>query len=114
MNLGENILIISGRAQAKVVTRDGGPLVETVRGYQYITDPANAKGHTHGLNGGTWHPIDGQKFLTWSQDATLRVWQIDDAEMILNDTRIPTHCAIMKPKNGQGRKVIPTAAAYSK
>lgn len=111
---GDNLLIISGSPQAKIFTRDAEPYCETIRGYQYITDPASAKGHTHGINGATWHPFDGRKFLTWSQDTTLRVWEIDTAEQILNDTRIPTHSAVLKPRNGQGRKTIPTAGAYSK
>ncbi|KAL5963385.1 WD repeat-containing protein 70 [Taenia solium] len=111
---GDNILIISGSPQAKIFTRDAEPYCETIRGYQYITDPASAKGHTHALNGGTWHPIDSRKFLTWSQDTTLRVWEIDTAEQILDDTRIPSHSAILKPRNKQGRKTTPTAGAYSK
>ncbi|VDD79578.1 unnamed protein product [Mesocestoides corti] len=111
---GDNMLVISGSPLAKIFTRDAEPYCETIRGYQYITDPASAKGHTHALNGGTWHPIDGRKFLTWSQDTTLRVWEIDTAEQILDDTRIPCHSAILKPRNGQGRKTTPTAGAYSK
>ena len=111
---GDNMLVISGSPLAKIFTRDAEPYCETIRGYQYITDPASAKGHTHPLNGGTWHPIDGRKFLTWSQDTTLRVWEIDTAEQILDDTRIPCHSAILKPRNKQGRKTTPTAGAYSK
>ncbi|VDL50667.1 unnamed protein product [Hymenolepis diminuta] len=111
---GDNMLVISGCPQAKIFTRDAEPYCETIRGYQYITDPASAKGHTHALNGGTWHPIDSRKFLTWSQDTTLRIWEIDTAEQIMDDTRIPCHSAVLKPRNKQGRKTTPTAGAYSK
>ncbi|VDN19995.1 unnamed protein product [Dibothriocephalus latus] len=111
---GESLLVVSASPIAKIMTRDGEFLCETIRGYQYITDPASAKGHTHSLNGGTWHPIDGRKFLTWSQDTTIRTWIIDDAETIVNDTRIPKYCEILRPKTAQGRKVIPTACAYSR
>ncbi|KAL7064123.1 hypothetical protein AAHC03_05145 [Spirometra sp. Aus1] len=111
---GESLLIVSASPQAKIMTRDGEFLCETIRGYQYITDPASAKGHTHSLKGGTWHPIDGRKFLTWSHDTTIRTWIIDDAETIVNDTRIPKYHEILRPKTAQGRKVIPTACAYSR
>ncbi|KAG5445589.1 WD repeat-containing protein 70 [Clonorchis sinensis] len=111
---GENLLVISGSAQAHVVTRDGEPVCFTNKGFQYITDPASAKGHTHGLHWGCWHPLDSSRFLTCSQDATLRIWNIEDAETLMNETRIPTHKSVIKPRTSQGRKVIPTTCTFSK
>lgn len=111
---GERLLVISGSAQAHIVDRDGEPVCFTNKGFQYITDPASAKGHTHGLHWGCWHPLDSSKFLTCSQDATLRIWDLNDAESLLNETRIPTHKSVIKPRSAQGRKLVPTACAYSK
>lgn len=111
---GEFLLAISGSAQAYIVDRDGEPVCYTNKGYQYITDPASAKGHTHALQWGTWHPLDTSKFLTCSQDATLRIWDINETEAIVNETRIPNHKFVIKPRNAQGRKAIPTACAYTK
>lgn len=106
--------MISGSAQAHVVSRDGDAVCFTNKGFQYITDPASAKGHTHGLQWGTWHPLDATRFLTCSLDATLRTWDISDAETVVNETRLPTHKTVMKTRNAQGRKTVPTACAYSK
>ncbi|KAF6772624.1 hypothetical protein AHF37_08505 [Paragonimus kellicotti] len=111
---GEHLLAISGSAQAQIVDRDGEPVCFTNKGFQYITDPSSAKGHTHALHWGCWHPLDPSKFLTCSQDATLRVWDLNDAESLMNETRIPNHKAVIKPRSSQGRKVVPTACAYSK
>ncbi|CAL8086980.1 unnamed protein product [Calicophoron daubneyi] len=111
---GEYLLAISGSAQAQIVSRDGDPVCFTNKGYQYITDPAAAKGHTHGLHWGCWHPFDPSKILTCSQDATLRLWDINDAETVMNDTRIPNHKSVIKPRSAQGRKVIPTTCSFSK
>ncbi|CAH8513187.1 unnamed protein product [Heterobilharzia americana] len=111
---GENLLVISGSAQAYIVDRDGEPVCYTNKGYQYITDPASAKGHTHALHWGTWHPLDSNKLLTCSQDSTLRIWDINDAEAIINETRIPNHKIVIKPRNAQGRKTSPTSCAYTR
>ncbi|TPP67347.1 Gastrulation defective protein 1 like protein [Fasciola gigantica] len=111
---GEYLLAISGSAQAQVITRDGEPVCFTNKGFQYITDPASAKGHTHGLHWGCWHPLDSSKFLTCSQDCTLRIWDVNDAETLLNETKIPTHKSVLRPRNAQGRKVTPTTCSYSR
>ncbi|CAH8520003.1 unnamed protein product [Schistosoma intercalatum] len=111
---GEHLLVISGSAQAFIVDRDGEAVCYTNKGYQYITDPASAKGHTHALHWGMWHPLDSNKLLTCSQDSTLRVWDINDAEAVMNETRIPTHKIVIKTRNAQGRKTSPTSCAYSK
>lgn len=107
-------MVISGSAQAFIVDRDGEAVCYTNKGYQYITDPASAKGHTHALHWGMWHPLDSNKLLTCSQDSTLRVWDINDAEAVMNETRIPTHKIVIKTRNAQGRKTSPTSCAYSK
>lgn len=40
---GDVILVVSGNSQAKVLDRDGFPVMECVKGDQYIVDMANTK-----------------------------------------------------------------------
>ena len=40
---GENILIVGGNAQAKVVDRDGHEVMTCKKGYQYIVDTASTE-----------------------------------------------------------------------
>ncbi|CAJ0933238.1 unnamed protein product [Ranitomeya imitator] len=65
---GDVILVVAGNSQAKVLDRDGFPVMECVKGDQYIVDMANTKGHTAMLNGGCWHPKIKDEFLTCSND----------------------------------------------
>lgn len=62
--------------QAKVLDRDGHELLECVKGYQFISDVANTKGHISGLTSGCWHPRNRDEFLTGSLDGY--VWRIID------------------------------------
>ena len=41
---GDQVLVIAGNAQAKVLDRDGYEKAECVKGDQYITDMAKTKG----------------------------------------------------------------------
>ncbi|ETE69113.1 WD repeat-containing protein 70, partial [Ophiophagus hannah] len=65
---GDVILVVAGNSQAKVLDRDGFPVMECVKGDQYIVDMANTKGHTAMLNSGCWHPKLKEEFLTCSND----------------------------------------------
>lgn len=102
---GENILIVSGNAQAKVVDRDAHEIMECPKGDQYIVDMSSTKGHTAMLNGGSWHPKKREEFMTCSNDGTVRLWDINNPKK---------HKNVIKPKSVQGRKCIPTACAYSR
>ena len=74
---GDQILICSGSAQAKVFDRDGHELFECKKGDQYLADMARTKGHTSMLNCGVWNPKVKNEFLTCSYDGTLRTWISD-------------------------------------
>ncbi|XP_068106711.1 WD repeat-containing protein 70 isoform X1 [Hyperolius riggenbachi] len=102
---GDAILVVAGNSQAKVLDRDGFPVMECVKGDQYIVDMANTKGHTAMLNGGCWHPKIKDEFLTCSNDGTVRTWEVS------NDKK---HKSIFKPRSAQGKRVIPTCATYSR
>ena len=101
---GDNILVISGSAQAKVIDRDGFEKLECHKGDQYIADQTHTKGHTAMLNCGGWHPRNREEFLTCSNDCTLRLWNINNSKTQKN---------VIKCKSHQGRKTAPTACAYS-
>lgn len=102
---GENILIIAGNAQAKVVDRDAHEIMECPKGDQYIVDMASTKGHTAMLNCGSWHPKKREEFMTCSNDGTVRLWDINQPKK---------HKNVIKPKSIQGRRCIPTSCAYSR
>ncbi|XP_040276894.1 WD repeat-containing protein 70 [Bufo bufo] len=102
---GDVILVVAGNSQAKVLDRDGFPVMECVKGDQYIVDMANTKGHTAMLNGGCWHPKIKDEFLTCSNDGTVRTWDVS------NDKK---HKSIFKPRSAQGKRVIPTCATYNR
>ncbi|KAG8599022.1 hypothetical protein GDO81_002849 [Engystomops pustulosus] len=102
---GDVILVVAGNSQAKVLDRDGFPVMECVKGDQYIVDMANTKGHTAMLNGGCWHPKIKEEFLTCSNDGTVRTWDVSNEKK---------HKSIFKPRSAQGKRVIPTCATYSR
>ncbi|CAG2190900.1 Gastrulation defective protein 1 homolog,WD repeat-containing protein 70 [Mytilus edulis] len=101
----KQILVVSGNCKPKVLDRDGHEVLECMKGDPYINDVANTKGHTAMLNGGCWNPKVREEFMTCSNDASVRLWDVN--------TGCKKHKNIMKPKTQQGRKCIPTACCYS-
>uniref|UniRef100_F6UHU0 WD repeat-containing protein 70 n=1 Tax=Xenopus tropicalis TaxID=8364 RepID=F6UHU0_XENTR len=104
-NTGDVILVVAGNSQAKVLDRDGFPVMECVKGDQYIVDMANTKGHTAMLNGGCWHPKIKEEFMTCSNDGTVRTWDVSNEKK---------HKGVFKPRSMQGKRVIPTCCTYSR
>ncbi|CAG0881151.1 unnamed protein product [Darwinula stevensoni] len=102
---GDMVLIISGNAQAKVLDRDGYEKLECVKGYQFISDMANTKGHISGLNDGCWHPKKKEEFLTCSDDGSLRLWLVDKPK---------EHHRIIKTRSKVGLRTAPTCCTFSR
>ncbi|XP_041328532.1 WD repeat-containing protein 70 [Pyrgilauda ruficollis] len=102
---GDVILVVSGNSQAKVLDRDGFPVMECIKGDQYIVDMTNTKGHTAMLNSGCWHPKLKEEFLTCSNDGTVRTWDVNNEKK---------HKSVFKPRSVQGKRVIPTTCTYSR
>ncbi|XP_022317933.2 WD repeat-containing protein 70-like [Crassostrea virginica] len=102
---GEMILIVAANSRAKVVDRDGFEKLECAKGDPYIVDMASTKGHNAMLNGGSWNPKMKEEFMTCSNDGTVRLWDVN--------TEGKKHKNCIKPKSQQGRKLVPTACAYS-
>ena len=94
----------TGKWQAKVVTRDGARRYECPKGYPFIKDMAQTKGHIAMLTGGQWDPTDKESFLTSAMDGTLRMWNLFDREK---------HQLCLKTRSGDGRRAIPTSCVMS-
>ncbi|XP_055356352.1 WD repeat-containing protein 70-like [Paramacrobiotus metropolitanus] len=104
-NGGEQVLVVSGNAQAKVIDRDGFNVMECPKGFQYLNDMAATKGHIGMLTSGWFSPKVKSEFCTSSYDGTLRIWSIDNKEK---------HKVCLKLKSASGLKTVPTTCAYSK
>ncbi|NXN93475.1 WDR70 protein, partial [Rhinopomastus cyanomelas] len=102
---GDVILVVSGNSQAKVLDRDGFPVMECIKGDQYIVDMTNTKGHTAMLNSGCWHPKVKEEFLTCSNDGTVRTWDVNNEKK---------HKSVFKPRSVQGKRVVPTSCTYNR
>ncbi|XP_032220941.2 WD repeat-containing protein 70 isoform X2 [Nematostella vectensis] len=102
---GDVLLVAAGNAQAKVLDRDGFEALECVKGDQYLTDMGNTKGHTAMLHCACWHPKQKEQFITCSDDGTVRIWDVNSPKKNKN---------VIKTKNKQGKKTIPTRCCFSR
>lgn len=105
----ELILVVSGSSQAVIIGKDGQAgknRLTCPKGDQYIADMANTKGHVQILNDGDWNPKDKTKFLTCSNDATLRLWDISklNQQKTVIKTRSPVN----------GLRTVPNVSKYSR
>lgn len=104
---GDKILVVAANSQPKVLDRDGGEILECVKGDQYVLDQSRNKGHTAQANSGTWHPKIKEEFLTCANDATMRLWLVERKG---RESR-----AVIKCKNRKsGLKANPTCCTYSR
>lgn len=102
---GDGILIISGNCQAKIIDREGKKVLECIKGDPYIVDMVKTKGHTGTLNDGCWHPKNKSIFMTCAIDGSVRLWDINDDKH---------HKSIVKPRNVQGKRAVPTTCSFSR
>ena len=91
---------------ARILSRDGEPLTEFVKGDMYIRDMHNTKGHISEITAGTWHPIDKQVCVTAGTDSTIRIWDV-------NNKRCQRDIIVQKSKAAGGRTRM-TAVAWGK
>jgi len=104
---GDRILVVAGDSQPKIMDRDGGEIFQCVKGDQYVLDQRRNKGHVAQVNCGAWHPKIKGEFMTCSNDATIRLWMVDD-----NGKK--TKQVITTKSNKSGLRVLPTACTYSR
>lgn len=102
---GDVVLIAAGNAQAKVIDRDGFEVLECVKGDQYIVDMVNTKGHVAMLHNACWNPKIREEFISSSDDGTVRIWNTENPKK--NKT-------VIKTKNKQGKRTIPTHCCFSR
>ncbi|KAI4165625.1 MAG: hypothetical protein LQ342_000567 [Letrouitia transgressa] len=82
------VLVISAIPQAKILSRDGEPIAESVKGDMYLRDMHNTRGHISEITTGTWHPFNRNLCVTAGTDSTLRIW---DAEMRMKQKNVIVH-----------------------
>jgi WD40 repeat protein len=102
---GDMILVATGNAKAKVYDRDGSEILECIKGDQYLADMAMTKGHVAMLYGAVWHPKDREKFLTCSEDGTLRIWTLDDPDR---------QKQVIKARTKQGRRIPVNTCCFTR
>lgn len=101
---GDQILVVSGNSQAKILDRDGFEKMECVKGDQYINDMSKTKGHVAGLTSGCWNPIKREEFLTSALDSTLRLWVLKGKEQK----------TVIKTRAQGGLKTNPTSCTFNR
>ncbi|KAL9609785.1 MAG: hypothetical protein Q9167_005463 [Letrouitia subvulpina] len=82
------VLVISAIPQVKILSRDGEPIAESVKGDMYLRDMHNTQGHISEVTTGTWHPFNRNLCVTAGTDSTLRVW---DVEMKMKQKNVIVH-----------------------
>jgi len=104
---GDKILVVAANSSPKVLDRDGGELMECIKGDQYVLDQSRNKGHTAQVNSGTWHPKIKDEFMTCASDATMRLWMVEKRG---RESRVVIKCKNRK----SGLKANPTSCTYSR
>lgn len=90
----------------QVYDRQGNQVSEFVKGYPYIMELKQTKGHKSGCTGGCWHPTEDNVVLTCATDGSLRQWDVNRAsEQNLDVIKIG--------KTTQGKRLLVTACAYN-
>eukprot|EP01126_Amoeba_proteus_P028091 TRINITY_DN2776_c0_g1_i1.p1 TRINITY_DN2776_c0_g1~~TRINITY_DN2776_c0_g1_i1.p1 ORF type:complete len:254 (+),score=31.82 TRINITY_DN2776_c0_g1_i1:391-1152(+) len=89
---GDRFIMASNSPQARVYDRDGKELVELPKGYPYISDMANTKGHINHITAAHFHPKK-DVVITSSLDCSIRFWCLETFKK---------HKDIIKLKNAQG------------
>lgn len=104
----ELILVTSGSCQAVIVAKDAivAKEYQCPKGDQYLKDMQNTKGHVQMLNDGRWNPKDRETFITCSNDATVRIWDLN--KLSQQKTVIKTRSPI------NGLKSVPNVCCYSR
>jgi len=104
---GDKILVCAAMAQPKVLDRDGGEILECVKGDQYVLDQTRNKGHVATVTSGNWHPKIKEEFMTCALDATCRLWTLEQKGRKSKQ--------VIKCKNRKsGLRANPTCCSYSR
>ncbi|XP_065179719.1 WD repeat-containing protein 70-like [Sycon ciliatum] len=102
---GDKFSVATTSAQVKVYDRNGGEVLETIKGDSYLHDMTRTKGHISCVNVTCWHPREKEVFLTGADDGTIRFWNVTG-----NGKK---HTEIVKVRQRQARRLPVTAILCS-
>jgi WD repeat-containing protein 70 len=71
------VLVVSATPQPRIISRDGEPIAEFIKGDMYLRDMNMTKGHVSEVTCGTWHPTNWDLCVTAGTDSTLRIWDVN-------------------------------------
>lgn len=92
---------------AKLFDRNGSQVREFGKGDPYIRDLKHTTGHVAGINTAIWLPYDSDRFLTASEDGTMRIWHMGMRHK--SESVITVKSAVA----GTGGRSSVTAAAFA-
>ncbi|MES1904316.1 MAG: WD repeat-containing protein 70 [Paramarteilia canceri] len=102
---GSHVALCNSGSQVKLHDRDGVFVLETPKGYSYMSDLSNTSGHVSLITGIEFHRFEDNIFATSSIDGSIRVWDTDNS--------LTKHHSIYKIKNKQGKRVKAHCVGYS-
>ena len=106
---GDRLLVATGSAQPKILSRDGQDIVQLVRGDVYVTDPTKTIGHTATVTCVAWHPLEADTVITGSRDGSVRWWDLKKGKRQFS---MLTCSTIVGIKSVKGRKTTVTALSF--
>eukprot|EP00923_Selenidium_pygospionis_P044323 GHVN01076597.1.p1 GENE.GHVN01076597.1~~GHVN01076597.1.p1 ORF type:complete len:471 (-),score=70.17 GHVN01076597.1:973-2385(-) len=89
---GSHFLCCTGEPIMRVYNGEGIKVQETVKGDMYVRDTNHTKGHTHAILSCEGHPFDREKWITSSQDATVRIWDLTEKPYGIDQAIPHLHC----------------------
>ncbi|KAJ2159532.1 hypothetical protein GGF46_002941 [Coemansia sp. RSA 552] len=110
---GTHMLCATGDPRAKLLTDEGRAVCEFKRGDQYVMDMRRTKGHVAALTALDWHPQDENRFVTSSNDSTLRFWDCErpneQVQVIVAKTKTKAQRAVTTCAFAEDGKTVASA-----
>lgn len=101
------MLMAASSSCVKLFDRNGSQVREFGKGDPYIRDLKHTTGHVAGINTAIWLPYDPDRFLTASEDGTLRIWHMGMRH------KSETVVTVKSSVAGTGGRSSVTAAAFA-
>ena len=127
------LLVLTSGPQPELWSRDGRRVLTFAKGYPYITDLRQTKGHVSAVRDGCWHPAAAAGLATCGDDGTVRLWDAETAAAACVETiklrpaagaapfaaaatasaGASTSAAGQQLRNGLATRLLTTAVAYA-